>query len=88
MVTHQPGCPLESVYWLRHAVAAAGVLTHDQPDPLADRKSAEALTDALAHFTELSDWSTVTLKDVADQATFMNQERFAAMCECGSFGDS
>lgn len=85
MIVHQSGCPLESVHWLRHATAAAGVLTHDEPDPLADRKSAEALTDALAYFAELDSWSTVTLKDIADHATLMNREIFKNICECGAF---
>lgn len=41
--------------------------------------------DMLAHFVELDDWATVTLRDVANHATLMNQERFKHMCTCGAF---
>lgn len=85
MFVHQPGCMLYSVNWLRHAVAAAGMLTHQTPDPSTDRMSAEALTDTLARFAEQEDWATVTLKDVADHATLMNQNQFRLQCTCGAF---
>ncbi|MFJ4988792.1 hypothetical protein ACIP9H_33950 [Streptomyces sp. NPDC088732] len=83
---HRKECPLYPVHWLRHAVAAAGRATQDPPEPFADKVSAEALVDALAHFAELSDWESVTLKDIAVHATLMdtptNRERFAAQCRC------
>ncbi len=87
---HEPGCTLYSVHWLRHAVAAAGRLVHaaadpEGPDELAfvDRTAAGLLTDALAHFAELSDWETVTLLDIAEHASPMDDDdRFAANCTC------
>lgn len=88
MIVHQAHCPLYSVHWLRHAIAAAGQLAQEEPDPAADRVSAMALSDTLAHFAEVGDWSTVTLKDVADHATLMNQESFRRMCTCGAFDEA
>ncbi|MFF7763141.1 hypothetical protein [Streptomyces griseorubiginosus] len=85
MIVHQPGCQLYSVHWLRHAIGAAGLLTHEKPDSAADRVSAEALTDTLARFAEQDDWESVTLKEIADHATLMNQERFRQDCTCGAF---
>jgi len=89
-VVHQPGCVLDPVYWLRHAVLAAGRLTHSpETDPdwdYLDRGSAESMIDALAHFAELPDWATLTLHDVAQQATLMNQDRFDEFCTCGATG--
>lgn len=84
MAEHEPTCPLHSVHWLRHAVAAAGRLAQDHPDPDADRTSAMSLVDALAHFAELEDWCTVTLSDVAEHATLMNQDHFKSLCNCGA----
>jgi hypothetical protein len=84
VTVHQADCPLNSGHWLRHAVAAAGVLAQDVPDSLADRGSAMALTDALAYFAELDTWPTVTLKDVADHANLMNQEQLAPFCTCSA----
>lgn len=48
MIVHGPGCGLDSVHWLRHAVAAAGHLGQEEPDDHADRVSAMSLTDTLA----------------------------------------
>ncbi|MFE3429780.1 hypothetical protein [Streptomyces sp. NPDC059171] len=88
-VEHQPGCPLDPVHWLRHAVAAAGNLAQEEPEGGLDRVSAMSLTDALAYFAELDDWATVTLKDVARHANLMdselNQERFKSACNCGAY---
>jgi hypothetical protein len=83
---HRPGCVLDPVHWLRHAVAAAGLLAQPagQQDPDADRRSAEALTDALAHFAELDDWASVTLLDVTRHANLMASGRFDQMCTCGA----
>jgi hypothetical protein len=85
---HEPGCVLDPVHWFRHAIAAAGRLVHPLPAdpdlPYDDQISAEALTDALAHFSELPDWTTVTLHDVAQHATLMNDGRFHSMCTCGA----
>ena len=86
MVIHQPGCVLDPVHWLRHAVAAAGHLTQEDPPAHADRVSAVSLTDTLAHFAELDNWAEVTLRDVADHATLMNQDRFKHLCTCGAYG--
>jgi len=77
------------VYWLRHAIAAAGRLANPDADPDelvdVDRVSAELLADTLAHFAELPDWETVTLLDVAEHATPMsdNDNDFAVHCTCG-----
>ena len=84
-VEHLPGCALDAVHWLRHAVAAAGRLAQPHPDDYnVDRKSAEALTDALAHFSELDNWATVTLRDVAMHSTLMDEGRFGYLCTCGA----
>lgn len=89
VIVHQPGCPLDAVHWLRHAVAATGYFVRENPDRSADRVSAESLADTLAYFAELDDWATVTLRDVADHAALMpnpdNHKRFKHMCTCGAF---
>lgn len=64
---------LDSMHWLRHAVAAAGRVSLRGARPHTDRMSVMSLTDTLAHFAELEDWDTVTLRDVANHATLMNQ---------------
>ena len=81
---HSPGCVLDPVHWLRHAVAAAGRLTNPSPDEtdLVDMKSAEALCDALAYFAELDTWGSVTLLDVARRSTLM--DHFGHLCTCGA----
>ena len=83
---HAPGCVLDPVYWLRHAIAASGRLASPQNDDLRniDKISAESLADTLAHFAELDDWATVTLQDVAQHATLMDDERFGLQCTCGA----
>lgn len=63
------------------------MLAQEDPDDFADRTSAMALADTMARFAEQNDWETVTLKDVADHATLMNQEQFRHMCTCGAFDD-
>jgi hypothetical protein len=73
------------VHWLRHAIAEAGRLAQEEPEEDVDGTAAMALADALAHFAELDGWELVTLKDVADHATLMNQERFKTQCTCGAF---
>jgi hypothetical protein len=88
VIVHQPGCTLEYVHWLRQAIAAAGVLAQEPrhvDDDAVDRMSVMALTDALAHFAELDSWASVTLSDIANQATLMNQEQFRSQCTCGAF---
>jgi hypothetical protein len=81
---HRPGCALDPVHWLRHAITSAGMtVTNQKVDPHVDRLSAESLMDTLAHFAELPDWATVTLLDVARHATLMGK-RFDAMCTCGA----
>jgi hypothetical protein len=88
VVQHAENCPLYSVHWIRHAIAAAGLGLQEDPDSKVDRVSATALTDTLAHFAELPSWETVTLKDVAEHATLMdtpeNRERFRRHCKCGA----
>lgn len=90
MIEHAKGCPLYSVHWLRHAVAAAGLLIGQPAEQGADEVSAMALVDTLAHFAELPQWEAVTLKDVAEHATLMdtpeNRERFGPQCTCGALG--
>jgi hypothetical protein len=70
---HARGCILDPVHWLRRAAAATGRFVAGVADPpdLAryDQVSAEALTDSLAHFAGLPDWSTVTLLDLARNAS-------------------
>jgi hypothetical protein len=87
-VVHQPGCVLDPVHWLRHAITAAGRLTHspetDRDWDFIDRVSVEFLTDPLAHFAELPDWASVTLHDVAQHATPINDGRFDEFCNCGA----
>jgi hypothetical protein len=79
------------VHWVRHAVAAGRLVDRsaEQDSDAADAVSAIALADALAHFAELPEWETVTLKDVADHATLMNtpenREPFGLSCTCGAF---
>ena len=82
---HAPGCVLDPVHWLRHAIAAGSRLASDDaPANLSvDRVSAEALTETLAHYAELAEWASVTLQDVARSATLMNLEIFDAQCTCG-----
>jgi hypothetical protein len=83
--SHQPGCTLYSVHWLRHAVAASGHLANPDPDELSavDRTSAGLLADTLSHFAELPDWESVTLLDVAEHATPMAEDdRFSVHCTC------
>jgi hypothetical protein len=86
--SHQTGCTLYSVHWLRHAIGAAGHLANADPDTDAlttvDRRSAELLADTLAHFAELPDRETVTLLDVAEHATPLSDtDDFAVHCTCG-----
>lgn len=85
-IEHAPGCVLDPAHWLRHAIAASGRLALPQNDELGtvDMKSAEALADTLAHFAELDDWATVTLRDIARHATLMDEERFGSQCTCGA----
>ncbi|MFF2781016.1 hypothetical protein ACFVU3_39755 [Streptomyces sp. NPDC058052] len=88
MIQHAEACPLYAVHWLRHAVAAAGLLIKQPAEQGADEVSAMALTDTLAYFAELPEWESVTLKDVAEHATLMstpeNRERFRSLCNCGA----
>jgi len=86
---HKPGCVLDPVHWLRHAVAAAGWLVGTEPaEDGVDQISAQLLTDSLAHFGELDDWATVTLHDLALHATagLPEPDRFGGWCSCGATG--
>ena len=83
---HVPGCILDPVNWLRHAIAATNLRIkgeHEHPDHL----SSEALQNALEHFAEQSDWRTVTLLDVAKYASLMG-DKFSSDCTCGQQGSS
>jgi hypothetical protein len=81
---HAPGCALEAVHRLRDAAAAVGHLAALQVDGdrNVDRALAEALADGVAHFAELPDWATVTLRDVALHASLMDDDDFAVYCTC------
>jgi hypothetical protein len=82
---HQAGCTLDPVHWLRHAIAAAGLLARPHPDDaFVDRTSAEAMTDTLAYYAQLDEWANVTLKDVAYRSTLMSDGRFDYLCTCGA----
>jgi hypothetical protein len=84
---HAPGCVLDPVHWLRHAIAAAGRLIKPEGDPEidhVDRMAAESLADTLAVFAETADWATTTLRDVAQHATLMDNDFFHGMCTCGA----
>lgn len=90
MAQHAPTCSLYPTNWLRHAVAATGLLLQDPPEQGADRVWAEALTDALAYFAELPGWETVTLKDIADHVDWVgsspNRDWLLTHCTCGAVG--
>lgn len=90
-IIHAPGCRLDSIHWLRHAIAAAGRLVNKangEDDPFVDAISAGALTDTLGYFAELPGWESITLREIADSATIMPEhEPFKHWCTCGAFGD-
>ena len=83
---HAPGCMLDAVHWLRHAIDAASRLASPQADELrsVDRKSAESLADTLAHFAERDEWGSVTLREVAQHANLMDDELYGSRCTCGA----
>ena len=82
---HRPGCILDPVHWLRHAIGAANHLLSDDPDPRADRVSARSLLETMERHAELDNgWASVTMLELAQEATLMDDERFAAMCTCGA----
>jgi len=74
---------------IRWATRALQARRHGAPSPQpvlrsnnVDRKSAEALTNALAHFSELDNWATMTLRDVAMHSSLMDKGRFGYLCTC------
>lgn len=95
MVQHAPSCPLypRLAGEFRHAIAAAGrFVAQDEHDPddvqHFDQTTAMALMDSLARLAELPEWETVTLNDVAEDATLMNtpemRELLRPQCTCGA----
>ncbi len=80
---HEPGCALDPVHWLRHAVAATDHLlgTDESNAAAADRLSSAALQNALEHFAAQPEWRTVTLLEVTQYASLMG-EKFADQCTC------
>ena len=82
---HEPGCILDPVHWLRHALAATELLlgNGDEHDiPHADRLSSAALRNALATFSEREDWRTITLLEITEFASLMDGEKFSLWCTC------
>ncbi len=52
---HEPGCTIEPVHWMRHAIAATNKrIAGDEPN--ADRLASESLLNALEHFLNRPDW--------------------------------
>lgn len=88
MAQHATNCPLYPQHWLRQAVAGMGLALQDPPEPSADRVSAMWLADAIAHFAELNEWETVTLKDITDHVDWVekspNTEYWRSKCTCGA----
>ncbi len=81
---HEPGCLLDPVHWLRHAIAATNRrISGEAISP--DRLASESLLNALEHFAERPDWRTVTLLEVAQYASLMG-EKFSQSCTCGRGG--
>lgn len=92
-IEHAPGCVLDPVHWLRHAIAASGRLVFPQEDEVChvDRLAAEQLLDTLAHLAELPDWAPVTLEgsgseDPSGSDVVRNADvpdtRFPSLCTC------
>lgn len=79
---HEPGCVLDPVHWLRHAVAAINLQLNDPTRPNPDRLAAASLLNALEHFAEQENWRTTNLLEVAQYASLMG-ETFASSCTCG-----
>lgn len=82
---HAPGCVLDPVHWLRHAIAATN-LRIGGVEEAADRLSSESLLNSLEHHAEQDGWRTVTLLEITQYASLMG-EKFAHMCTCGLTGD-
>lgn len=80
---HLPGCALDPVHWLRHALAATlRLLDPTQADnPAIDRLSSAALMNGLEHFAGQSDWRLVTMLDVTRFASLMD-DSFEEHCTC------
>ena len=77
----EPGCILDPVHWLRHAIAPTNVRIAGIDDS-PDRLSSESLLNALEHFAEQDDWRTVTLLEVTQYASLMGRQ-FERSCTCG-----
>lgn len=88
---HEPGCALDPVHWLRHALGAAQRLVSAEPDvevASIDKTSAAELLNVLERYAEFDDsWRNVTLYEVARGATLMGGT-FAALCTCRRRGGS
>jgi hypothetical protein len=82
---HEPGCILDPVHWLRHALGAAQRLLAEDPEPATpylDRRAAVALLDELERHAEFDGgWRTVTLYEVTKRASLMG-DLFADHCKC------
>lgn len=86
---HEPGCALDPVHWLRHAVGAAQRLVSEDRDldaPNLDRTSAVALLNEMERHAEFDGgWREVTLYEVARNATLLG-DTFAGHCSCKPTG--
>ncbi|MGY2127463.1 hypothetical protein [Blastococcus sp. SYSU DS0617] len=78
---HDEDCPLYPQHWLRHALSAVQQLTADDPEDDVDRLSAASLLNALDYFANHHGWEGVTLRNVADYATLMEEDKFP-LCDC------
>lgn len=79
---HKAGCPLDPVRWLRHAIAACTqAMATGEEQANADRLAAASLLNALEHFADRDDWSTTTLRDVANYSSLMGN-KFDSWCTC------
>ncbi len=77
---HSEECPLYPQHWLRHAIAALEQLVAGDPEGDTDRLSAAALLNALNYYGNHHGWEGVTLRNVADYATLMSEDKFP--CDC------
>lgn len=81
---HDPGCVLDPVHWLRHAIEATNmrISGDEEEQATADKLSSASLLNALEHLAEQEDWRTVTLLGLTQFVSLMG-EKFPGMCTCG-----